>query len=133
MGYDRTKNLKPAKKGEVRNPKGRPKKLLTEFLDDLKDEGFGKVTKTQAEEAYEALLGLPLVKLIEISQSQGNDYPAILVIASRHLLDRKGKAFQVLEAMLDRAHGKPKQTTDENVNLNLNNLPQLKWADDSEQ
>lgn len=83
-------NLKPAKKGEVRNPNGRPKgarnfkTILTEYLD--------AVTKSQnpISGAIEEIPIRDQIVLQLIAKAQSGDYQAI-----KDLLDREmGKASE---------------------------------------
>lgn len=57
MPRNGTKNLIPAKKGEIRNPNGRPKKLGAVLVDLLPEEVRGRrFAKNELAELYESLL-----------------------------------------------------------------------------
>lgn len=101
-------NLKPAwQKGQSGNPKGRPKKLFSEMAKELREQGYESVTPARLVEAYEMLLALPADKLKEIMQD--DNQPVIFKVLIKALTGSKG--IDVIEKMLDRAHGKPKQTS----------------------
>lgn len=86
---------------------GRPKKLLSGIMADLREAGYERITKAMVQEAYEVLLGMDNAALKAFKDNK--DYPAIVGIVAKALLMNKDP-FQVLETMMDRAHGKPKQT-----------------------
>jgi len=96
-------NLKPFKKGQSGNPKGRPKANLGRTIDELATRGFKRVPRAQVVEAYEALIGVDRETLKELKEDATQ--PAIVGLVASALLD-KAKGFQILETMLDRAHGK---------------------------
>jgi len=104
------------KKGESGNPKGRPPKLLTELLEDLRAEGFERVTTSQVVDAYETLFGLPVEKLRAVAINE--KLPMISRIVAKAMLSTKG--FEILEKMLDRAQGRPKQSIDAEVTGGIN-------------
>jgi len=108
-------NLKPATKGEIRNPYGRPPKLLSQITKDLKERGFEQVKNSNVIEAIELLLGLTKEQIRAITTD--NESPSLLSIVGEGLLS--DKSFEILEKMLERAHGKTAQRN-ENVNLNIN-------------
>lgn len=104
------------KKGQSGNLKGRPPKLLSLILQELKDEGYDRVTNRDIMEAYEILLGLPREKLTAIGNDESK--PMVLRIVSRAMLTKRG--YEVLEKMLDRAQGRPKQSIKAEVTNTLN-------------
>lgn len=99
------------KKGQSGNPKGRPPKVLSSVLSELKKEGYEEVKAAQVREAYEILLGLDETRLIEVATNR--DFPAVMTIAAKHLLSKKGAGFEIMEKMLDRAHGKATQRVEQ--------------------
>lgn len=101
-------NLKPAKKGEVRNPNGAPRKLLSTINEELKQEGYERATQAHIIEAYEILVNLPEAKIKAIIAD--SDAPMLLRIVGKAMLSPKGT--EMIEKILDRAHGKAKQQTD---------------------
>jgi hypothetical protein len=96
------------KQGESGNPKGRPKKLVSTVIADLKAEGYEEVTADHIKQAYQLLIGLDRIKVAEI----GNDkeHSMLMVVVSRAILANKG--FEIIEKMLDRAHGKATNKTE---------------------
>ena len=102
-----------ASKGETRNPNGRPPKLVSYVIEELKDEGYTGVTKLDVKEAFEYLLNLPIDKVIEISgnlKDKDNKYPALMRMVAKEMLGKRGQ--WMLRDMLDRAHGQSKQEVD---------------------
>ena len=103
-------NLKPFKPGhDPRRNVGRPKKLVSHLNDELKAEGFEPVSVGQVQDCYLTLINLPQAKLEDIAANQ-TDYPFLYRIVARELLGNKGN--DMLERLLDRGHGKAKNTTD---------------------
>ena len=96
------------KKGQSGNPNGRPKKLVSTVIADLKAEGYEEVTADHVKQAYQLLIGLDRVKVVEI----GNDKEQSMLMAqvARAILANKG--FEIIEKMLDRAHGKATNKTE---------------------
>lgn len=99
--------------GEVRNPWGRPPKKLTTIFKEMKEAGFERVTKLDVLEAYEILLGQSEDGLKSIAS--GKDHPMIMRIVAKAMLSKKGT--EMLERMLDRAHGRAKSTDELKVTL----------------
>lgn len=100
-------NLVNWEKGQSGNPKGRPPLLVSKVNKELAAAGYERVTASQVAEAYETLLNLPDAEL-EAMQHNGK-MPKLIRIMAKEMLG--GKGFEVIEKMLDRAHGKAKQTT----------------------
>jgi hypothetical protein len=103
------KKFEPGKSG---NPKGRPPKIMSSVLTELKNEGFERITITQIIEAYEYVLGLSedrikVIAGIGSKTDAGKDYPIILRVIAKSLLDKR--APEIIETMLSRLYGKPKQ------------------------
>lgn len=105
------------KKGETPNPHGRPKKLVTTVLEDLKKQGYSRVGPDQVREAMETLINLPKDELLEIANGDSG-HPMLVVIAARGLCSKKG--WEVLSGLLDRAHGKAKQALEHSGALATN-------------
>jgi hypothetical protein len=103
-------NIDPHKfpKGKSGNPKGRPPKVLTTLVADLKKQGYERATATTVTETIEHLIGLPEERLRELLADK--EQPMSVRIIIKSMLSAKG--FETLSAILDRAHGRPKQQMD---------------------
>ena len=113
------------KKGQVLNPNGRPKKLVSTILADLKNKGE-LVTRHMVTETYQVLMSLNEEQLKEIANDR--EQPMINRIVAKEMLSKKG--FDIIERMMDRTNGKaninatietkePKQMTDEELDAKL--------------
>lgn len=104
----KTQNLKPFKKGQSGNPKGRPPKTMSAINAKLKAEGHEVVTPSVIYECFSLLIGLNEDKLKEIIKDTDNPRP--LRLAAEEMLGKNG--WDIIEKMLDRAHGKARQSVD---------------------
>ena len=95
-------------KGETMNPAGRPPKLISSLVTDLKAKGYERATATTVTEAIEHLINLPESELKELIEDKGQ--PLSVRIIGKQLLSTKG--FEALEIILSRAQGRPKQQMD---------------------
>lgn len=101
--------IKPRwKKGESGNPNGRPPKTLTVINAKLKAEGYEAVTPSTIWEAFSILLGLSEDKIKDVVNDAEN--PRIVRLAGEIMLG--GDGWDIIEKMLDRAHGKARQSVD---------------------
>jgi len=116
---------KPWKKGESGNPNGRPKKLVTQILDSLKEEGE-LVTKQMVQQTYQVLMSLTQEQLTNIAKD--GKQPMINRIVAKEMLSKKG--FDIIERMLDRANGKATQNQD--ITSGGKSINIMEWVDDSE-
>ena len=115
------KNLIPAKKGEVRNPHGRPKKVDTILKEIFLDEYNVKLSKSQTEEIIKGVLSKTKTELMELAQN--NDLPFwISMIANKATKDYKKGSIHLLELLFDRVYGKPKETVDATVEAKVVNV-----------
>ena len=73
-------------------------------------------------EAYEILLGLDKAELRIAAKD--DKLPVIVSIVAMHMLTAKGN--DMLERMLDRAHGKPKQTIEHGGGIKIDEAEQKK-------
>jgi hypothetical protein len=120
-------NLKPAQKGEVRNPNGRPKKIETILKDVFLAEYNTKLTNGQAQDIIKGLLTKSRSELIELAKN--DDLPFwISMIAKKATRDYERGSIHLVELLFDRVYGKPKETIDQTieaktfkVTLNLKN------------
>ena len=118
-------NLKPAQKGEVRNPNGRPKKVETILREVFLDEYNIKITKTQTEDIIKSILSKNRSELIELAKNEELPF-WISMIAKKATRDYERGSIHLLELLFDRVYGKPRETIDQtieaktfNVTLNL--------------
>jgi len=94
-------------KGEVMNPNGRPKKLITL----MKEIGY---TKTQVEETMLSMLSLGRKELEKIDR--GDEYTIMeRTIAGALLKGHDKNSLFNLEMLLTRSQGKPKETIDQTI------------------
>lgn len=94
-------------KGDPGGP-GRPPRLLSTIVAELKAKGYERATAGTVVEAFEFLLNIPQGELEAMVKDAHQ--PMSLRIVGRALLKERG--FEVLQAIMDRAHGKPKQAID---------------------
>lgn len=92
-------------KGETGNPNGRPPLLLSTIVAELRAQGYERATAGTVADAFETLLNVPEDVLTEMVKDKTK--PMSLRIVGKAMLTAKG--WEVLQAMLDRAHGKAKQ------------------------
>jgi hypothetical protein len=95
-------------KGESGNPEGRPPRLLSTITAELKAKGYERATANQVADAFETLMNVPQNELADMVKDE--KAPMSLRIVGKAMLTAKG--WEVLQAMLDRAHGKAKQAID---------------------
>ena len=107
--YERTiKNKGFDKNPNNINRKGRPRRLVSSIIQDLKEKGIVQVKAIDIVEAFEMLFNLESKEIAEIANNDSNPY-FIRRVAKEML---SGKGFDIIERMIDRVHGKPKQSTD---------------------
>lgn len=94
-------------KGDTTNG-GRPPKLLSTITAELKAKGYERATANQVADAFETLMNVPQDELAKMVKDE--KAPMSLRIVGKAMLTAKG--WEVLQAMLDRAHGKAKQSVD---------------------
>ncbi len=95
-------------KGESGNPQGRPKKVFSVIIAEMKERGIEPATPSNVADIYQYLLALPLSEIIKIAGTpkEENDLPAIMRIAAKELIGKRG--LEIMKEMLDRANGKAK-------------------------
>ena len=91
-------------KGDTTNG-GRPPLLLSTIVAELRSQGYERATANQVADAFETLLNVPEDVLTDMVKDKSK--PMSLRIVGKAMLTAKG--WEVLQAMLDRAHGKAKQ------------------------
>lgn len=119
-------NLKPAQKGEIRNPHGRPKKVETVLKEFFLSEYNIKLSSGQTNDIIRGILSKSRTELIELAKNE--DLPFwISMIAKKATRDYEKGSIHLLELLFDRVYGKPKETIESNITeksikitLNLN-------------
>lgn len=105
-------------KGETMNPNGRPRRTLRVILDEWEKQGIGRVSKEDVKHAYELVVHLSEDKMKEIMNDK--EAPMLIRIVAKALLTRRG--FDILESVLDRAHGKAEQKMNVSETTNVNEM-----------
>lgn len=102
-------NSKPFPKGQSGNLKGRPRKVFSTIIAEMKARGIEPATATNVADIYQYLLSITLSEVMEIAGNpkQENGYPAIMRLAAKELLGKRG--LEIMREMLDRANGKANQ------------------------
>ena len=98
-------------KGDTTNG-GRPPLLLSTIVSELRAKGYERATAGTVADAFETLLNVTHEDLVKMGQDPKS--PMSLRIVAKGMLNAKG--WEVLQAMLDRAHGKAKQAIDHTTN-----------------
>ena len=101
------------KKGQSGNPKGRPKKLVTKILDELKVKGE-VVTSNTVTQVFKVFLSLTLKEVVEISKNKS--YPIIYTLTAKAIIK---DGFEVIEKLLDRANGRPTQMNKQSIDMKV--------------
>lgn len=99
----------PWKPGESGNPNGRPRKMVSQVLKDLDDAGIEHVTKEQVRGAIEVLLNCQKDDLMQYANDESHS--TLIRIVARHLI-KAGDNERLFNMLLDRAFGRPDQSTD---------------------
>lgn len=97
------------KKGEVRNPQGRPKKSWTAFTAQMARAGFQPLTRTQYMEALSTILVLPAAELEKVGLDE--EQPLYLRLLIKQLADASERAKAMIDYR-DYLFGKAKQSID---------------------
>ena len=116
-------NLIPIKKGEVRNPNGRPRKYISE----LKAQGYklGEVN-----DAIQVLMSMTLEELKEVyTNPKATVLEKTIAGAIRKSIE-KGSLYSI-ETLLTRVFGKPKEQMDLNASGGFKIEVTYKDADDT--
>jgi len=107
-------NLIPAKKGEVRNPDGRPKKVETILKEVFLAEYNVKLSSGQTTDIIQSILSKSRSELIELAKN--DELPFwIAMIAKKATRDYERGSIHLLELLFDRVYGKPKETQHQTI------------------
>lgn len=104
---------------------GRKLKVFSQIAKEFKDKGIEKATPEAVREAYEYLLALPLSDILEISGNPKieNDMPSLMRLAAKEMTGKRG--IEILKEMLDRAHGRAKQSVDMSTSIKIEGESEL--------
>lgn len=86
---------------------GRKRKLISTISEDLKKEGFEEASPENIKRLYETFLNLTEEKLRELFAD--TEQPILVKILVKSVLS--DRAFEVVETIIDRAHGKSIQVS----------------------
>jgi len=106
-------NLKPPfQKGDGHKGKGQPKKTIRRIKDVAAENGCVAPSATEIIECYRTMLGLNETGIKEIIEDKRR--PMLERIVAKEILGKRG--YEVIEKIIDRVCGKPKQVTDITTN-----------------
>jgi len=100
--------MNQAEPGDVLNPYGRPTKLVSQVLKDLKEAGAEAVSPSQVSDVITVLLNLPVEMVRKIAEDK--KLPILIQRTARRFAGSSDKDWDwILSNNLDRAHGKALQ------------------------
>jgi hypothetical protein len=102
-------------KGKSGNPNGRPKKLYSEHIHELKAKGYVAPTKTEYFEMLSLMLAMSEADLKEFALDENKPYWIRLIIKD---LNNANNRFKLMESQRDWLFGKAEQKTDITSNGN---------------
>lgn len=98
-------------KGQSGNPWGRPPRLVSQIIRDMKDDGLEAVTASQVSDVISVLLNYTAEQVRIIASDKS--LPILIQRTARRFAGAPDKEWDsLIEKALDRAHGKPKQGVD---------------------
>ena len=100
------------------NRKGRPRKLISDVIAQLEEQGIKPATKTDIQDIYMRLMNVEIPELEQIVKD--STQPVLVRIVGKSVLS--GKGFDIIEKMLDRSIGKVPNSIDLNANVQSTNL-----------
>lgn len=113
------------KKGQSGNPNGRPKKLYSEHIKDLKDKGYNPPTKTEYFDMIGLLLTMQEDDLKEFASDKSRPYWVRLIVID---LNNKNTRQKMMSDYRDWLFGKAEQKTQ--IEFKDKKLPE--WFNDDE-
>jgi hypothetical protein len=90
------------------NRAGRPRKLISETINELKAEGVVETSTTEIKAVYLMLINLTIPELEQ--RVKDSKQSALVRIVGKAILSNKG--YEIIEKMLDRAIGKAENKID---------------------
>ena len=119
---DNTNGLQKNKKNI--NRKGRPRKLISDTIKKMEQDGIKETTVQEIKSVYLRLINHSKEDLQKVIDDKNQ--PALNCIVAQNIMS--GKGFEVIDKMLDRAIGKATQSMDVTTGgdkINQNNLYKL--------
>jgi hypothetical protein len=124
-------NIKPSDRtnGLDKNPqninkKGRPRKLISETINELKESGVEETTTSEIKAVYLMLVNLTIAELEQ--RVKDSKQSALVRIVGKAILS--GKGFEIIEKMLDRTLGKPQQSIDHTTDGKEIQVPNITYT-----
>jgi len=119
---DNTNGLQKNKKNI--NRKGRPRKLISDTIKKMEQDGIKETTVQEIKSVYLRLINHSKEDLQKVIDDKNQ--PALNCIVAQNIMS--GKGFEVIDKMLDRAIGKATRSMDVTTGgdkINQNNLDKL--------
>ena len=107
-------NLKSYKAGETGNPNGRPRKLVTQVIAELKAKGIENVKPINVVDLLEVLMNCDIKTLQELAADENQTW--LTRQTAKNMLKSPEKAWMDVQ---DRAHGKAMQKQEIKVDNNV--------------
>jgi hypothetical protein len=107
------------------NRAGRPRKLISETIKQLKEQGVKETTTEEIKACYLMLINMAIPELEQAVKD--NSQSALVRIVGKAILS--GKGFDIIERMLDRSIGRAQQSIDHTTKGEAI-TPPIKWRDD---
>lgn len=108
------------------NRKGAPRKSVSSVLNELKEKGVEQVSSRNIIDLFESLMNLTSDELKDFANDPKQ--PMVNRIVAKEMLNKKG--FDIIEKMIERAHGKsPQKIESTNTNIDLSTITLEKAAE----